>query len=166
MHKILKITIFVIFFVMFFEMGLLGSYTIVTSEQPNIQNLIDFQVNMVMGFFSSENVDDILTKEPTKINITNKEEVAEALTPLAGVDGVNLNSINTTTYQSPDTNKIMVNITCLAYPKANISSTQIVLSTKPEYKIVATAQGESKSNGIEVIVSTLKITSTLKVYST
>ncbi|MGL6298497.1 MAG: hypothetical protein ACRC1M_04950, partial [Methanobacteriaceae archaeon] len=116
---------------MFFEMGLLGSYTIVTSEQPDIQNLIDFQVNTVMSLFSSENVDDLLTKEPSKINITNKEEVAKDLAALAGVDGININSINTTTYQSADSNKVMVNITCLAYPKANITSTQISISTKP-----------------------------------
>ena len=43
--KVLRIILIVVLFIIFFEVGLVSSYTIVTSEAPNVQGLIDMYVN-------------------------------------------------------------------------------------------------------------------------
>ena len=75
-NKIVRIILIIILFVIFFEVGLFSSYTIVTSEALNIQGLIDMQIQKISSIFNPENVNEALIKDPTPVNITNKKDVA------------------------------------------------------------------------------------------
>ena len=69
--KVLRIILIVVLFIIFFEVGLVSSYTIVTSEAPNVQGLIDMQISKITGMFTPEKVNDMLIKDPSPVNITN-----------------------------------------------------------------------------------------------
>lgn len=165
MPKALKIILILLLFIGFFEAGLLSSYTIVTSEPPDVKGLIDLQINTIAELFSSENINSVLIKDPQKVNVTNKVDVSENLTSLAKVDGVDLDSMNFTTYSGSSDGKILVNITALAYSSPNTTSGRIVLSGTPDYIIKATAEANSSDSGITVDLSTLKIISILKFFN-
>lgn len=165
MPKALKIILILILFIGFFEAGLLSSYTIITSEPPDVKGLIDLQINTIAELFSSENINSIVIKDPEKINVTNKVDVSENLTSLAKVDGIDLESLNFTTYSKSSEGQISVNITALAYSSPNTTSEQIVLSGTPDYIIKATAKANSTDSGIVVDLSTLKIISILKFFN-
>ncbi|MCE7697331.1 MAG: hypothetical protein K8E24_000135 [Methanobacterium paludis] len=49
MSRILKIILFIIFFAIFFEAGLISAYTIVTSQPPDVNKLITMQVDELHG---------------------------------------------------------------------------------------------------------------------
>ena len=48
--KLSRVLIVIVLFVAFFEVGLMSSYTIVTSEVPDVQGLIDMQVEKITGY--------------------------------------------------------------------------------------------------------------------
>jgi hypothetical protein len=163
MPRILKIILIIFLFIGFFEAGLFSSFTIVTSDIPDIKGLIDIQIDAITGFFSQENVEGVLFKDPDVLNVTNPVEVADALTSLTKVDGVNIDDINATTYENGD--DIQVNVNALGYSSANESSSQIILSQTPDYQIVASATGKKVGGGVEIDISTVKIVSLIKLYS-
>jgi len=165
MPKALKIILILLLFIGFFEAGLLSSYTIVTSEPPDVKGLIDLQINTIAELFSSENINSIIIKDPQDINVTNKVDVSEKLTSLAKVDGVDLDSINFTTYSGSNEGKISVNITALGYSSPNTTSGEIVLSGTPDYVIKATAEATSTESGIMVDLNTIRIISILKFFN-
>ncbi|MBQ2665515.1 hypothetical protein [Methanobrevibacter sp.] len=163
--KILRIVLIVVLFIVFFELGLFSSYTIVTAEAPNVQGLIDMQISKIQDFFNPEKVNDVLIKDPTPVNISNKKDVALKMESLSQVDGVNINSMNITTFDDTDDNEnITVNIEALGYASPKSTSGQIVISQDPSYKVIATAQASFKENGLRVDENTLAITSILKLY--
>ncbi len=164
MSRILKIILIIFLFIGFFEAGLISSYTIITSEAPDIKGLIDLQVDTISDLFSSDNINNIIIKDPKIINISNSITVGNSLTSLAKVDGVNIDTMNVTTYQNTEDDDIEVTITAFGYAKVNATSGQIILSQDPQYKIVATAIAHPASNGIEIDVSTIKISSILNLY--
>lgn len=164
MPRALKIILILLLFIGFFEAGLLSSYTIITSEAPDVKGLIDLQINTIADFFSSENIGNALIKDPEQVNITNKIDVAENLSTLAKVDGVDIDDFNVTTYSS-SSGEIAVNITTLGYSSPNTSSGQIILSGTPDYLITATAMANRTDSGITVDISTLKIISILKLHN-
>lgn len=164
-NKILRILLIVVLFVAFFELGLFSSYTIVTAEAPNVQGLIDMQISKIQGIFSPENVNEVLIKDPTEVKISNKKDVGLKMEELSQVDGVNVNSMNITTYDDLDNNEnITVNIEALGYASPNSTSGQIIISQNPSYKVIASAQAGFKENGLRVDVNTMTITSILKLY--
>jgi hypothetical protein len=163
-NKIVRIILIIVLFVVFFEIGLFSSYTIVTAEAPNIQGLIDMQISKITGLFSPENVNEVLIKDPTPVNITNKKDVGLKMESLSKVDGVNVDSMNITTYDDTDNKNLTVNIEALGYASPNSTSGQIVISQDPSYKVIATAQASYKENGLRVDEDTLAITSILKLY--
>ena len=113
-NKIVRIILILVIFFIFFEVGLFSSYTIVTAEPPNIQGLIDMQISKVSDIFSPKNVNDALIKDPTSINISNKKDVALKMEGLSQVDGVNVDSMNITTFDDPNSgNNITVTIEAL-----------------------------------------------------
>ena len=85
MAKALRIILVVVLFVVFFEIGLFSSYTIVAAEAPDIEGLIDMQISKITGIFNSDNVNNVLVKDPTVVNITNKRDVAQSLEDLSKV---------------------------------------------------------------------------------
>jgi hypothetical protein len=163
-NKIVRILLIIVLFVIFFEIGLFSSYTIVTAEAPNIQGLIEMQISKISGFFSPENVNEVLIKDPTPVKVTNKKDVALKMEELSKVDGVNYDSMNITTYDDTDNKNITVNIEALGYASPNSTSGQIVISQDPSYKVIATADAAYKENGLRVDENTVVINSVLKLY--
>ena len=149
-NKIVRIILIVVLFIVFFELGLFGSYTIVTSEAPNIQGLIDMQISKITGIFSPDNVNQILVKDPTPVSISNKKDVALKLEELSKVDGVNYESINVTTTEDPDNSEFNVTIEALGYASPNSTSGQIVISQDPSFKIIAKGIASYKGTGLFV----------------
>ena len=163
-NKIVRIILIIVLFVVFFEVGLFSSYTIVTSEAPNIQGLIDMQIDKITSFFSPEKVNEVLIKDPTPVNITNKKDVALKMEELSKVDGVNVDSMNITTYDDTDHENMTVNIEALGYASPNSTSGQIIISQDPSFKVIASADASYKGNGLMVNPDTMVITSVLKLY--
>lgn len=163
-NKILKIVLIIVLFIVFFELGLFSSYTIVTAEAPNVQGLIEMQVSKIQEFFSPEKVNDVLIKDPTPVNISNKKDVALKMESLSNVDGVNVNSMNISTFDDLENDNVTVNIEALGYASPKTTSGQIVISQNPSYKVIATAQASFKESGLRVDANTLTITSVLKLY--
>ena len=163
-NKILKIVLIVVLFIVFFELGLFSSYTIVTAEAPNVQGLIDMQISKIQDFFNPEKVNDVLIKDPTPVNISNKKDVALKMESLSQVDGVNVNSMNISTLDDTDNDNLTVNIEALGYDTPKSSKGQIIISQDPSYKVVATGIASYKENGLRVDPNTLQITSVLKLY--
>ena len=65
MVKPLRIILVVIVFIAFFEVGLISSYTIVTTDIPDVKGLIDVQIDKILSIFSPSNVNKVLIKDPT-----------------------------------------------------------------------------------------------------
>ena len=163
-NKVVRIILIIILFVVFFELGLFSSYTIVTAEAPNIQGLVDMQISKIQEFFSPEKVNEALIKDPTPVNISNTKDVGLKMETLSQVDGVNVDSMNITTLEDKDNKNFTVNIEALGYASPNSTSGQIVISQDPSYKVIATAQASYKENGLIVDPNTITITSILKLY--
>lgn len=161
MVKVLRAILIVVLFIVFFEVGLFSSYTIVTSEAPDVQGLINMQIDEVSGLISSDNVNKVLIKDPTPVEIDNKQQIALKIENLSNVDGVNIESMNMSTYDDPDDESFNVTIEVLGYESPNSTSSQIIISQNPSYKIVATAN--STSRGV-VDIDSIKIQSILKLY--
>ena len=164
-NKVLRIILIIVLFVIFFEIGLVSSYTIVTSEAPNVQGLIDMQISKITGIFNPAKVNDMLIKDATHLNITNKKDVALKMESLSKVDGVNVDSMNVTTYDNPDKKNFTVTIEALGYESPNSSSGQIVISKIPSYKIIAKANATYKDSGLTVNENSIVINSVLKLYN-
>ncbi len=164
MTKALRIILVVVLFVVFFEVGLFSSYTIVASEAPDIQGLIDMQISKITGIFNSESVNNALVKDPTVVNISNKMDVAQSLEDLSKVDGVNVDSMNATTNDDTDNEELNVTIEALGYASPASNSSQIVISQDPSYKIVAEANATYKSGKVDIDADSITIQSILKLY--
>ena len=163
-NKVVRIVLIIVLFVVFFELGLFGSYTIVTAEAPNIQGLIDMQISKISNFFSPEKVNEVLVKDPTPVSIVNKKDVALQMEELSQVDGVNYESINVSTLEDPEDKEFNVTIEALGYASPNSTSGQIVISQTPSYKIIANGVASYKGSGLIVDKNTMSINSVLKLY--
>ncbi|WP_406534039.1 hypothetical protein [Methanobrevibacter sp.] len=163
-NKVVRIILIILLFVIFFEVGLFSSYTIVTSEAPNIQGLIDMQVDKITNLLNPETVNEALIKDPTPVNITNKKDVAMQLEELSKVDGVNVDSMNVTTRDDTSNKNLTVSIETLGYASPNSTSGQIIISQDPSYKIIAVADATYRGNGLMVNTDSITITSVLKLY--
>lgn len=163
-NKIIRIILIIVLFIVFFEVGLISSYTIVTSEAPNVQSLIDMQISEVTGLLNPQKVNDALIKDPTRVNISNKKDVALKMESLSQVDGINVDSMNVTTYEDTDNSNFTVTISALGYASPNSTSGQIVISQTPSYKVIANGNASYKNSGLEVDEGSLAINSVLKLY--
>ena len=163
-NKVLSIILMVILFVIFFEIGIFSSYTIVTSEVPDIQGLVDMQISKIEEMVGSDSVNNVLIKDPTNISISNKKDVALKIEELSNVDGVNVDSMNITTYDDTDNKNFTANIEAFGYSSPNSTSGQIIISQDPSYKLIAKGQVSHKGSGLKVDVNTLTINSILKLY--
>ena len=164
MAKVLRILLVIVLFVIFFEVGLFSSYTIVTAEVPDIEGLIDMQVSQITNFFNPKNVNEVLIKDPTYLNISNQKDVALQMEELSKVDGVNVDSMNVSTYDDLDNSKLNVTIEALGYASPNSTSGQIVISQDPEYKVIVDAVASYKNGELKVDTDTMQIDSVLKLY--
>jgi hypothetical protein len=163
----MKIILFIIFFAVFFEAGLISSYTIVTSQPPDVGKLIGMQVDEITSLLSFGSGSNILNSQSNK-KINNVDEVAEALKAKAGLDGINLQTLSAQISGNSKEDIIPVNITLMGYKDTisggNSSGGQIVISANETYSVTATAMGRLKSGGITIDVNTIQITSSRKLY--
>ena len=164
MNKILRILLIIVLFIIFFEVGLFSSYTIVTAEVPDVQGLIDMQISYITNFFSPQNVNNVLVKDPTYINISNEKDTALKMEELSNVDGINVESMNVSTYDDLDNDKINVTIEAFGYDSPNSTSGQIIISQDPSFKVIVTATASYKNGELKVDVNTMKVDSVLKLY--
>jgi hypothetical protein len=163
--KVLRIVLIIVLFIIFFEVGLISSYTIVTAEAPNVHNLVDMQIQKVTGILSPDKVNEVLIKDPTPVNISNKKDVALHMQQISNVDGINVESMNVTTYEDKDNKNFTVSIEALGYESPKSTTGQIVISQTPSYKIVAKGLASYNDNGLMVNLDTMTISSVLKLYN-
>ena len=164
MGKIVRAILVIVLFIVFFEVGLFSSYTIVTSEVPDIQGLVDLQIDEITSVINPDTVNEVLIKDPTNINISNRQSVATALENLSKVDGVNLDNMNATTYDDTDNSNLNITIEAYGYASPNSTSTQIIISQDPSYKIIANAKGNMSGSKVIIDTHSIKIESILKLY--
>jgi hypothetical protein len=171
MSRIIKFILFLAFFLIFFEVGLISAYTLVTSQPPDVEKLIGMQVDRLSAIFNiGDEVNSALAAKPKVINITNAADVADALQNKSKLDGINLQSLNVTTFQDTSDDVILVNITATGYQEnqaggGNSSGGQIVITPSSTFTIIATASGKKKDSGIEIDLSTIKIVSIGRIYT-
>ena len=167
MSRIIKIILIIIFLAVFFEAGLISSYTIVTSQPPDVGKLIGMQVDEITSLLSFGSGSNILNSQSNK-KINNPDEVADALKTKAGLDGINLQTLSAQISSNSKEDIIPVNITLMGYKDTisggNSSGGQIVISANETYSVTATAMGTLKSGGITIDVNTIQITSSRKLY--
>ena len=165
MGKILRILLVIVLFIIFFEVGLFSSYTIVTAEAPDVRGLIDMQVSKISSVFSPQAVNEVLIKDPTPVNFTNHKDVALKMEQLSNVDGVNVDSMNASTYDdAKKSDSINITIEALGYAAPNSTSGQIVISQDPAYKVIVTAVASYKNCELVVDTNTIAVNSVLKLY--
>ena len=165
MAKVLRILLVIVLFVIFFEVGLFSSYTIVTAEAPDVKGLIDMQVSKISSVFSPQSVNEVLVKDPTPVNFSNHKDVGLKMEELSNVDGVNVDSMNASTYD--DTKKgdsINVTIEALGYAAPNSTSGQIVISQNPSYKVIVSSVASYKNGELVVDTNKMKVDSVLKLF--
>lgn len=165
MSRIMKIILFLIFFVVFFEAGLISSYTIVTSQAPDVGKLIGMQIEEITSLISFGSGSNILNPQ-SNIVISNPDVVAAALQNKTGLSGINIQSLSAQTTASKKLTVIPVNLTVMGYQDSisggNTSS--IVISANQTYSLTATATGTLSNGKIVIDVNSIQITSSRKLY--
>ena len=155
MSRILKILLFILGIILFFEIGLFASYTLISSEPINPLDLLSVQLDEGSDLVSSVTGEKKLNDQDT-LNITNSESVALVLNNLTNLS-VNLNSVSAK-ISNDDTGNQTITITALATKDTQITSGgYIQILPEQTYSITATAIGEVYSSG-KVSVNTTSIT--------
>ena len=164
MGKVLRILLVIVLFIIFFEVGLFSSYTIVTTEVPDVKGLIDMQISQISAIFNPQHVNDVLIKDPTNVNFSNKKDVALKMEEISNVDGVNVDSMNASTYEDTSNDKFNITIEALGYAEPNSTSGQIVISQKPSYKVIVSSVASYKNDELIVDTDQMKVDSVLKLF--
>ena len=161
----MKIILFIIFFAVFFEAGLISSYTIVTSQAPDVGKLIGLQIEEVTSFLSFGSGTKIINTQGN-MNITNYQEVASELTNKTSYD-INVQSLTAQTSGSTKSTIFPVNMTAIAYQNqvSGSNTTAVVITANQTYSITASANASYDINGNLIVdVGTIQITSTSVLY--
>lgn len=145
MSRIFKILLFIVGIIIFFEIGLFASYSLISSGPVNPLEILSVQVDSGSDFVSSMTGEKKLNDQDT-LNITNDESVALILNNLTNLS-TNLNSV-TAKISGDDTGNQTVTITALATKDTQVTSGgYIQILPEQTYSITATAIGEVYSNG-------------------
>ena len=164
MNKALRIVLIILLFVGFFEIGLFSSYTIVTSDAPDVQGLINMQIDAVSSFINPNSISNVVIQSPSNVNITNRVDTAMAMASKAEIDGVSVPNMTATTQQSTEDGRVNITITTVGYGGGNSSANSTTISTIPSYKVTAVAEANITGTMLIVDVNTIKITSILELY--
>lgn len=155
MSRIFKILLFIVGIILFFEIGLFASYTLISSEPVNPLDIISVQFDEGSDLVTSVTGEKKLNDQDT-LNITNDESVALVLNNLTNLS-VNLDSVSAK-ISKDDTGNQTITITALATKDTQITSGgYIQILPEQTYSITATAVGEVYSTG-RVTVNTTSIT--------
>jgi hypothetical protein len=170
--RILKFILFLLLFGLFFEAGLFSSYTIVTSQPPDVGSLINMQTSRIAAIWDSISFGSDDGKSPNTLKILNGDPVIQSLKNKTGLNGVNLETMTATSKDDQSKKEIMVTINAIGYKdtvsgggSGNKSGGQIVITATEKYTLTATALAKKKTKGVEIETSTIKITSLKKVFN-
>ena len=165
LSRIIKFILILVFLVVFFEAGLISSYTIVTSQAPDVGKLIGMQIEEITSLISFGSGSNIINTQQNKV-ISNPDDVAAALQNKTGLSGINVQSLTAQTIANSKKTIIPVNITVMGYQDSisGGNSTQIIISANQTYSITATANGTLSNGKIDIDVNTIQITSSRKLY--
>jgi hypothetical protein len=160
----MKFILFLIFFAVFFEAGLISSYTIVTSQPPDVGTLIGMQIEEITSFLSFGSGSKILNPQ-TNLNITNYQDVASKLNNKTGLD-INVQTLAAQTTASTKQTVFPVNITAMGYQNliSGGNSSVIVITANQTYSITASANASLSNGEVIVDVDSIKITSSSILY--
>jgi len=172
--RIIKFILFLLLFAIVFELGLLSSYTIVTSRPPDVGKVIDMQVSKLTDIWDSITAgfdEGYVTKT---VNVTNRDIVANALKVKTQLSGINIDTLGAQFPEGTSSDNITVTLTATGYKEIqtggvtpNVTgppSEQIVIQSEI-YSITATAIAKEKSRGVEVDVNTIQVTTLNKLHS-
>ncbi len=163
MPRVIKFFLFLFLFITFFEVGVISSYTLVTSQPPEVGKLINTQIEALSSYIKIGK--SVISHKAEIVNVTNKMEVAQALQRQVDINGVDLNSFNATTFDDLKKSTVNINITVTAYKENTTETTgEIVITPIARFKILATAKAKPTEKGVEVNVNTIKIISILRIY--
>lgn len=167
LNNILKFILILVLLVVFFEAGLVSSYTIVTGQPPDIGKLINSQIDEINTFIKLLQGSGNKTQETIEIN--NKDDVARAIQNKTQMDGVDLQSLAAYTNESTNKDQINITITVTAYKTTttgtNVTNGSIVIKPNETYSITALAIGKTEDGGITVDIKSIIITTIRKLYS-
>jgi len=160
----MKFILFLIFFAVFFEAGLISSYTIVTSQSPDVGKLIGMQIEEITSFLSFGSGSKILNPQ-TNLNITNYEDVASKLNNKTGLD-INVQTLAAQTTANTKQTVFPVNITAMGYQNliSGGNSSVIVITANQTYSITASANASLSNGEVIVDIDSIKITSSSILY--
>lgn len=153
-------------------MGLVSSYTIVTSQPPDIEKLMNMQVDRISAIFNVGNdVNTVLTGTPDILNISNTNLVAQSLQTKSKLDGVDIKTLNATTFADQSKTPVPVNITIMGYKENSTGGNssgggQIIITPSADFMITATANANSTSKGFLIDLNSIKIVSISRMYTT
>ena len=123
------------------------------------------QVSKISSVFSPQAVNEVLIKDPTPVNFTNHKDVALKMEQLSNVDGVNVDSMNASTYDdAKKSDSINITIEALGYAAPNSTSGQIVISQNPSYKVIVSSVASYKNGELVVDTDKMKVDSVLKLF--
>ena len=126
---------------------------------------MDLQLDTIGSIFSQENIINVVIRDRTYINITNKEDFTTHLKEQAGVNGIDYNNLTVGTYDSKDDDLIHLNITAYGYSAPSSSSSGIVFSSTPDYKILVIGTDNLTYEGYKVNLESVETFSILKIYN-
>lgn len=164
MSRILKIILFIVAIILFFEIGLFASYSLISSGPINPLELLSIQVDEGSDFVSSLTSEKSLTDQDT-LNITNSEDVALVLNELTNLS-VNLNSVSAK-ISNDDTGNQTITITALATKDTQITSGgYIQIVPEQTYSVTASAIGEVYSSGrVKVNTTSISLKERIVLYN-
>jgi len=164
LSRILKIILFIVGIILFFEIGLFASYSLISSNPVNPLELLSVQVNGGSDIVDSITGEKKLNDQDT-LNITNDESVALALDNMTNLS-VNLNSVSAKV-SNDGTGNQTITITALATKDTQFTSGgYIQIVPEQTYSITATAVGEVYSSGrVYVNVTSIELKERIVLYN-
>lgn len=160
----MKIILFIVGIILFFEIGLFASYSLISSNPVNPLELLSVQVDEGSDIVDSITGEKKLNDQDT-LNITNDESVALALDNMTNLS-VNLNSVSAK-ISNDDTGNQTITITALATKDTQFTSGgYIQIVPEQTYSITATAVGEVYSSGrVYVNVTSIELKERIVLYN-
>lgn len=167
MNSVIKYFLLFILCVVFFEAGLFSANTIVSGEPPNINSLIEMQLDGINALIQLLQGTQNTTQQSVDIN--NQDDLAQALQSKSDMDGVNIQTLSAYTNESTSNDQINITITVQAYKTTttgdNVTNGSIVIKPNETYSITATAIGTVTNGGVTVDINSIVITTIRKLYT-
>lgn len=164
MSRILKVLLFIIGIFVFFEVGLFASYSVISPDGVDPQEIISIQIDEVSSFIGSLTGQKDLNEQDT-LNITNNNKVALILDNMTNLS-VNLPSV-TAKVAGDDTGNQTVTITAIATKDAQVTTGgAIMIVPEQSYSVTATATGDVYSSGkVKIDISTIQLKEKIVLYN-